>query len=142
MDEQKRYRIEKHLPDYAKIKAGGASYQIVYRVKAVDGPLIGTVANPAEGARLVKQHEGRIKLTWSRTVVGREEKRFDFTAAFGDEIVGRIYRPANAERWNWNLSTSDSRTHRIGSKSGQVASKDEAVANLEQAFTDFLAWAD
>lgn len=142
MAEQKRYRVEKHLPDYAKIKAGGASYQIVYRVKEVDGPLIGTVADPAEGARLVKEHRGRIKLTWSRTIIGRQEMRFDFTASFGDEIVGRVNRPGNADAWNWSLSTSDSRTHRIGSASGQVALKDEAAAELEQAFTDFLAWTD
>lgn len=130
------------MPDYAKIKAGGASYQIVYRVKAMDGPLIGTVADPAEGARLVKQHHGRIKLTWSRTVIGWQEQRFDFSAAFGDEIVGRVHRPGNADAWSWNLSTSDSRSHRIGSASGQVATKDGAVAELEQAFTDFLACTD
>lgn len=140
--DQQRFRVEKHLPDYAQIKAGGKSYAIVYRVREMDGPLIGTVADPAEGARLVKKHGGRMKLTWSRTVIARQELRFDFTASFGDEIVGRVNRPGNADAWNWHLSASDSRTNRIGSASGQVVSKDGAVAELEQAFTDFLAWTD
>lgn len=137
--EHPRYKIEKRQPDYAQMKAGSA-YKVVYRVRG-DGGIAGTLPSVPEAARLVLQQDGRIWLKWGRTEIRGEEQRFDFSATFDDELVGRIVRESNIQlRWSWHLNASDPRSHRIGTQNGVVETRDEAISAIERAFTEFIAW--
>ena len=79
-----------------------------------------------------------MKLTWSRTVIGKHTKPYDFAARDGDEPVGRIYRhtthggPAN---WFWAMQASGPGINRHGIQcQGLVETKAEAVRLVEETY--------
>jgi hypothetical protein len=79
-----------------------------------------------------------MKLTWSRTVIGKQTKPYDFAARDGDEPVGRIYRHdthGGQPNWFWAMNASGPGINRHGILcNGLVETKAEAVRLVEETY--------
>ena len=79
-----------------------------------------------------------MKLTWSRTVIGKQTKPYDFAARDGAEPVGRIYKHETSggpPRWFWAMQASGPGINRHGIQcSGLVETKADAVRLVEEAY--------
>ncbi|TIP87267.1 MAG: hypothetical protein E5X58_30760 [Mesorhizobium sp.] len=76
-------------------------------------------------------------LEWDRTVIGGQTPPFDFTANFQQDAVARILKAVNgpgAGTWFWTCFEGGAR--------GSVASKGQAVFEVERSYTRYLVRAD
>lgn len=107
-----------------------------------DGEPIWSFETIVEAVRFVRDRDARLWLDWGRTVLGGQTAPRDFEASFLGSSVGRLLGQQNgpsAGKWFWSISTNDKRWRIHGGQRGRSSSKDEAVAELERAFTDYLA---
>ncbi|MER8532138.1 hypothetical protein NKH61_05070 [Mesorhizobium sp. M1005] len=121
------------MTDHLKIRL---AYQRGFQV--VDGStVLQTFGERDDAFRFVHDRGGRVWLSWSRTVIGGQTLPFDFTAMFQQEDVGRIFKTIHgpgADTWFWTCFEGGAR--------GTVASRDDAVAGVEHAYTRYVIKAD
>ena len=76
----------------------------------------------------------RLKYTWSRTVVARNELADDYSCADGERTIGRVYR-RNSGGWYWCMNAWGADINRGGwEMDGVVDTKDEAAAMVERCY--------
>ncbi|RWF23786.1 MAG: hypothetical protein EOS64_10070 [Mesorhizobium sp.] len=95
-----------------------------------------------EAVRFVRDRGARLWLDWGRTIIGGQTVPHDFSPTFLGSPVGRIQgeaHGASAGTWRWSIATHDKRWRGHGGQRGRANTKNEAVAELEQAFTDYIA---
>ncbi|RWE30042.1 hypothetical protein EN844_09090 [Mesorhizobium sp. M3A.F.Ca.ET.201.01.1.1] len=112
-----------------------------YQVADESGP-IRSFDTIVEAVRFVRDREARLWLDWGRTIIGGQTVPHDFSPTFLGSPVGRIQGEAHgtsAGTWRWSIATHDKRWRSHGGQRGQAYTKDEAVAELEQAFTKYIA---
>ena len=114
-------------------------YQRGFQV--VDGStVLASFENHHDAFRFVHARGARAWLEWGRTEIGGQTGSHDFCAKFLQETAGRIYKykygPSDG-RWFWAMTYYE-RGLGFGNSSGTIASKDEAVAQVEQEFTRFM----
>lgn len=74
-------------------------------------------------------------LAWRRTIIGGESAPYQYSADFQSEYVGRIMKETTGKTagiWQWFR----------GSASGSAATRDEAVFQVERAYTRVVVKAD
>ncbi|TJV70743.1 MAG: hypothetical protein E5X76_18275 [Mesorhizobium sp.] len=115
-----------------------------YRVLDPKGTVVATVQRRPHAFEFVRDRGGRVHLQWARTVIAKETVRRDFSAMHSGFGAGRIMTVISGERgrWAWFVNGRDPDTGRTGSFSGREDTKDQAVAELEAAYTEFIAYAD
>ncbi|MER8925757.1 hypothetical protein [Mesorhizobium sp. M0859] len=113
------------------------AYQRGFQV--VDGStVLQTFKKRDDAFEFVHGRGARVWLDWSRTVIGAQTPPFDFTAVFQQDAVGRIFKTIHgpgADTWFWTCFEGGAR--------GTVASRDDAVAGVERAYTRYVikaAW--
>ncbi|RWC91623.1 MAG: hypothetical protein EOS72_02915 [Mesorhizobium sp.] len=110
------------------------AYQRGWQV--VDGrTIVETFDTDEEAFGFLVARDARVRLEWSRTVIGGNAVPLDFSAKFQARNAGRIIKEMNgpsAGTWWWFS----------GSLTANVATKDEAVFAVERAFTRRVAKAD
>ncbi|TIP09099.1 hypothetical protein [Mesorhizobium sp.] len=115
------------------------AYQRGFQV--VDGStVLETFMERDDAFRFVRGKGARVWLAWSRTVIGGQTAPFDFAASFQQEDVGRILKAVHgpgAGTWFWTMYSHD--RGRFGGQHGTVETKDQAVSEVERAFTRFIA---
>ncbi|PBB83549.1 hypothetical protein [Mesorhizobium sp. WSM3876] len=112
-----------------------------YQVADESGPMR-SFDTIVEAVRFVRDRGARLWLDWGRTIIGGQIEPQDFVATFLGSPVGRIQgerHGPSAATWRWSIATHDKRWRGHGGQRGQVQTRDEAVAELEQAFTKYIA---
>ncbi|MER9652552.1 hypothetical protein NKJ26_03410 [Mesorhizobium sp. M0152] len=112
------------------------AYQRGFQV--VDGStILNTFPTKEEAFQFLVDRDARVWLDWGRTVIGGRTAPFDYAASFLQESVGRIRQeqhPPSAGIWLWSCFENGAR--------GKTEIKDEAVFQVERAFTRFVVKAD
>ncbi|RWB84150.1 MAG: hypothetical protein EOQ52_24695 [Mesorhizobium sp.] len=112
-----------------------------YQVADESGPMR-SFDTIVEAVRFVRDRGARLWLDWGRTIIGGQIAPQDFVATFLGSPVGRIQgerHGPSAATWRWSIATHDKRWRGHGGQRGQLQTKDEAVAELEQVFTKYIA---
>jgi hypothetical protein len=119
---------------------GGEVWQVVG-----DRGVVATVASRKDAAKHVLKLHGRIWLEWSRTVISGREGPLDFTAKHFALLVGRIYcengTSHTAPTWRWTMFVHVTGSP-PGSAHGRCEDRTTAIAEVERAFTKWLASED
>ena len=116
-----------------------------YRVLDPSGAVVATVQRRPEAFAFVRDRGGRVHLQWARTMLNNRIIPKDFSASHGPFRAGRLMPVISGDehgRWAWFVNGTDPDTGRGGGASGRAVSKDQAVADLEAAYTEFIANAD
>lgn len=112
------------------------AYQRGWQV--VDGSAILSTFHKKEDAfRFVLDLGTRVWLQWGRTVIGGQSPPYDFAAQFQQDSVGRIMKRLHGSEkgtWFWTC-------HEGGAR-GTVATKEEAVVEVERAYARRIVGAD
>lgn len=124
--------------DRLKVHEADGGFQVLE-----EGEAIATFATILEAAGFVRDRGARLWLDWGRTVIAARSRPHDFSCSFlGSDSVGRILgeqHGPSAGTWFWSISTHDDRWRKHGGQRGREATKDQAVAELEREFTNYLA---
>ncbi|RWD71671.1 hypothetical protein [Mesorhizobium sp.] len=115
-----------------------------YRVLDPDGAVVATVERRPQAFEFVRDRGGRVHLKWARTVIGNQPVPHDFSATHCGFRAGRIMTTISGDHrgsWAWFVNGRDPDTGRTGSFSGREDTKDQAVAQLEASYTEFIAYA-
>ncbi|WP_421912708.1 hypothetical protein [Mesorhizobium sp.] len=110
-----------------------SAYQRGWQVVA-NGAVIQTFAEQQSAFRFVVDRGARVHLKWGRMAIGGETRPFDFQAIFQQRSVGRIMREMHGPltgTWFWSCYDGGARD--------TVATRDEAVAGVEEAYTERVA---
>ncbi|MDG4877688.1 hypothetical protein P9273_21530 [Mesorhizobium sp. WSM4935] len=116
-----------------------------YRVLDPAGKVLAIMERRPQAFEFVRDRGGRVHLQWARTVIGKETVPRDFSATHGGFGAGRIMTMISGDqrgRWAWFVNGRDPDTGRTGSSSGREDTKDQAVAELEASYTEFIAYAE
>ncbi|TPM55370.1 hypothetical protein FJ959_18370 [Mesorhizobium sp. B2-2-4] len=112
------------------------AYQRGWQV--VDGSTVLRTFETKEGAfQFLVDRGARVHLHWRRTKIGGQEPPYDFDAEFQSESVGRIKKELHgpsAGRWFWSCF--------VGGARGSTEIRDEAVFEVERAYTRIVVKAD
>lgn len=115
-----------------------------YRVLDMQGKLLATTARRPEAFDFVRGRGARVRLKWERTVIGGQTVPRDFSATHGGHIAGRMYIIVGGfdrDCWAWFVNGEDPDSGRRGGSTGS-GTKDEAIEQLELAYTRFIADSD
>lgn len=102
-----------------------------------DKHVLDTFDTKVEAFSYVFAKDARVWLSWGRTVIGGQTAPYDFAASFQSETVGRIMKHQHGPSegtWFWTCHDGGARD--------TVATKDEAVAGVEVAYTRRIVGAD
>ncbi|RWC28375.1 MAG: hypothetical protein EOS27_18590 [Mesorhizobium sp.] len=116
-----------------------------FRVLDQTGVELAHVFRRSEAFAFARDRRARVHLTWERTVIGGNEIPRDFSARHGDHTAGRIMPTVSGDQpgsWAWFVNGTDPDTGRGCSMGGRESSKDQAVEELEAAYTEFIASGD
>ncbi|MDG4895527.1 hypothetical protein P9272_18315 [Mesorhizobium sp. WSM4976] len=116
-----------------------------YRVLDPAGKVVATVERRPQAFEFVRDRGGRVHLQWARTVIGKQSYPRDFSAMHTGFGAGRIMTVISGDqrgRWAWFVNGRDPDTGRTGGFSGREDTKEQAVAQLEVSYTEFIANAD
>ncbi|TPN16270.1 hypothetical protein FJ973_06140 [Mesorhizobium sp. B2-1-3] len=112
------------------------AYQRGWQV--VDGSTVLATFETKEGAfQYLVDRGARVHLQWRRTKIGGQEPPYDFAAEFQSESVGRIKKEMHgpsAGLWFWSCF--------VGGARGSTETRDEAVFEVERAYTRIVVKAD
>ncbi|TGR34622.1 hypothetical protein EN845_01175 [Mesorhizobium sp. M8A.F.Ca.ET.202.01.1.1] len=110
------------------------AYQRGWQV--VDGSAIAHTFETKEDAfQSLVDRGARVHLSWRRTVIAGASVPYDFSAEFQSKYAGRIKKEMHgpsAGKWFWFQ----------GSSRGEVATKDDAIFQVERAYTCLVVKAD
>ncbi|RUV71012.1 hypothetical protein EOA78_18715 [Mesorhizobium sp. M5C.F.Cr.IN.023.01.1.1] len=101
------------------------------------GAILSTFDKKEDAFRFVLDRGARVWLQWGRTVIGGQSTPYDFAAQFQQDSVGRIMKRLHGSEsgtWFWTC-------HEGGAR-GTVKTKDEAVIEVERAYTRRIVKAD
>jgi hypothetical protein len=116
-----------------------------YRVLDPAGKVLAIMERRPQAFAFVRDRGGRVHLQWERTVIGNETVPHDFSATHGGFGAGRIMTMISGDQrgsWAWFVNGTDPDTGRGGSSSGREKTREQAVEQLESAYTEFIANAD
>ncbi|PBC09225.1 hypothetical protein [Mesorhizobium sp. WSM3859] len=116
-----------------------------YRVLDQAGKVLAIVERRPQAFEFVRDRGGRVQLQWAGTVIVNQTLSRDFSATHGGSRAGRIMTVISGDQrgsWAWFVNGNDPDTGRGGSFSGREETKDQAVAQLEAVYTEFIAGAD
>jgi len=116
-----------------------------YRVLDPSGAVVATFRRRPDAFAFVRDWGGRVHLEWARTVLNNRIVSGHFSASHGPFKAGRLMPVISGDergRWAWFVNGTDPDTGRGGGASGRADTKDEAVADLEAAYAEFIANAD
>ncbi|MGX9177394.1 hypothetical protein [Mesorhizobium sp. BHbdii] len=106
--------------------------------QVVDGSAILSTFQNKEGAfQFLVGHGARVWLQWGRTAIGGQAAPYDFAAQFQQDSVGRVMKRLHGSEsgtWFWTC-------HEGGAR-GTVKTKEEAVVEVERAYTRRMVKAD
>ncbi|TPK38727.1 hypothetical protein [Mesorhizobium sp. B2-5-3] len=112
------------------------AYQRGWQV--VDGSTILETFETKEGAfQFLLDRCARVHLRWGRTVIGGQDAPYDFAARFQSQSIGRIWKELHgpsAGLWFWSCF--------VGGARGSTETRDEAVFQVERAYTRIVVKAD
>lgn len=116
-----------------------------FRVLDQAGVELAHVFRRSEAFAFARARGARVHLKWERTVIGGRAVPQDFSARHGDHRAGRIMPTVSGDQpgsWAWFVNGTDPDTGRGCSVGGRESSKDQAVEQLETAYTEFIANGD
>ena len=90
----------------------------------------------------ILEHEGRVRLSWSRTVIAGEERPLDFTGRYRTDNAGRITMESDglsAGKWQSFPAAFNPKTGRLSGTMGVHDTRDAAVAWIERKYTETMS---